>query len=226
MTQPERVEPVAGSTRRLGVFGGTFDPIHIGHLIIAEEVWAHLALDSVVFVPARVSPLKRAHHSTAAEDRLRMVELAVEGNPHFGVSRIDLDRQGPSFTVDTLQCFHTMYAGAELFFIMGADSLASFAGWYRPAEIMRLARLVAISRPGIQVDLAAIEADLPGVSAAIEVITTLQLGISSTDIRARVRQGLPIRYQVPASVEDYIRCRGLYTSEGDTRAQCPARACY
>jgi nicotinate-nucleotide adenylyltransferase len=190
---------------RVGMLGGTFDPVHIGHLIIAEEARARLHLDCVVFIPARVSPLKQDGTLFSSEERCEMVRLAIADNAGFGLSRIEVDREGPSFTVDTLQAFKAEYGRhVDLFFIMGMDSLSSLNRWHRPDEIIRLARIVAISRPGFEPDLAALEADVPGLSAATEVISSLQIGISSTDIRCRIAQGLPIRYQVPAAVEAYV----------------------
>lgn len=193
---------------RVGVFGGTFDPIHTGHLIVAGEAGWVLGLDRVVFVPARVSPLKLGETYFSGPDRLRMVELAIEGNPLFCASRVDLDRQSPSYTVDTLETIQTQYgAPVQLFFIMGVDSLASLTYWHRPHDIVRLAHVIAMSRPGYAVDLAPLEKEIPGLLAATTVVETLQIGISSTEIRTRLRQGRPIKYQVPDAVEAYIRDR-------------------
>jgi nicotinate-nucleotide adenylyltransferase len=196
---------------RLGVFGGTFDPIHIGHLILAEEARVRLALDYVLFVPAKVSPLKLQATFGSARDRLNMVLLATQDNPCFRVSCVDLNRAGPSFTVDTLRAIKEQFGDqTQLFFIMGMDSLCGLRAWRQPQEIIRLTRLIAISRPSFGVDLPSLDRDVPGISQATDVITSLQLGISSTDVRARLHQGLPIRYQVPASVEAYIREHALY----------------
>ena len=191
---------------RLGVFGGTFDPIHVGHLIVAEEALARLSLDRVVFVPARVSPLKLPGTHFTAEDRVQMVELAIRDNPRFQVSRVDVDRTGPSYTLDTLRTLYEQHGEAcELFFVMGLDSLATFHAWHRPKEIISLSRLVVVSRPGSSVDWEALERNVPGIRRATELIDTLQIGISSTDIRERMARGLPIRYRVPEAVEEYIR---------------------
>jgi nicotinate-nucleotide adenylyltransferase len=133
----------AAGGRRIGVFGGTFDPIHIGHLIIAEEARVWLALDEVRFVPARVSPLKMPGTFFDGEDRLAMVELAIADNHYFAASRLDLDREGPSYTVDTLAALRAEIAPQDrLYFIMGADSVASLPRWHRAPEIIRLARIV------------------------------------------------------------------------------------
>lgn len=191
---------------RLGVLGGTFDPIHVGHLIVAEEARARFALDTVVFVPARVSPLKPEGTLFSASDRLRMVQLAIEDNPCFRASSIDLEREGPSYTVDTLRALKAENGPrTQLFFIMGMDSLCTLSSWHRPREIIRLTRIIALSRPGFDVDWSALEESIPGIAQATELIPTLEIGISSTDIRQRLQQGLPIKYRVPKSVEAYIR---------------------
>ena len=198
--------------RRLGVLGGTFDPIHIGHLIMAEEARVRMGLDRVLFVPARVPPHKSRCTFAPGNDRYRMVQAAIEDNVCFDVSDVDLNRHGPSFTVDTLQAIRSEYGPqAQLYFVMGTDSLCGLKTWHRPREILRLARIVAISRPGFEVDWQALETQVPGVSQVTELLETMHLGISSTDIRARVQRGLPIRYQVPAPVEAYIREHHLYT---------------
>ena len=195
--------------------GGTFDPIHIGHLAIAEEARVRLSLDEVLFVPARVSPLKLGNTHATGDDRYRMVELAIADNASFRVSRMELDRQGPSYTVDTLEALHDAYGSVEPYFVLGMDSLETLTHWRRPDDIVRLARLVVVSRPGFEVDWEALERAIPGLSRAIEVIDTLRLDISSTELRERVRQGMPIRYLVPAPVEAYIREHRLYAREGD-----------
>jgi nicotinate-nucleotide adenylyltransferase len=140
-----------------------------------------------------------------------MVELAIQGNPHFGVSRIDLDRQGPSYTVDTLRAIKEACGeGVELLFILGADSLSLLTAWHRPQDILRLARLVAVSRPTYKLDLNALEQALPGISMVTDLVTTIEIGISATDIRTRVAQNLSIRYLVPAPVEAYVQEHRLY----------------
>ena len=206
--------------RRLGVFGGTFDPIHVGHLIIAEEARACLGLQRVLFVPASVSPLKGQGTLFSGEERCRMVQIAVEDNALFGVSRAELDRRGPSYTVDTLRTLQAQYgAQTRFYFVMGMDSLLTFAAWHRPSEIIRLTRLAVFSRPGYQVDWDALEEQIPGLYEATDLITTLSLGISSTDIRERIRRRLPIRYQVPASVEATIREHHLTGETEDVTAK-------
>lgn len=219
-------------TLRLGIIGGTFDPIHIGHLVIAEEARVCFRLYSVIFVPARLQPLKRTGACAPAEDRFRMVQLAIADNPCFAVSRLELDREGPSFTVDTLKALKAQYGSqAQLYFIMGADALSTFKAWHRPHEVLQLARIIAFSRPGYMVDWDALEQDVPGIAQATDVMSTINLHISSTDLRTRVRAGLPIRYQVPAAVLEYIQARGLYRADAvpccdhpDQGVACPPRA--
>jgi len=202
------------SSARIGVFGGTFDPVHIGHLVAAEEARACLSLERVIWIPARISPHKLGEIPASGEDRYRMVCLALQGDPAFEVSRVDLDRAGPSYTVDTLHMLQAQYgASTQLYFIMGADSLMSFRVWHRPDEILHLARLVVVSRPGFAPDLTALERDLPGITRATDMLNTVNLDISATDLRLRIRQGRPIRYQVPAAVERYIAEHRLYQAE-------------
>jgi nicotinate-nucleotide adenylyltransferase len=204
----------ANPARRLGILGGTFDPVHIAHLVIAEEARVMCRLDRVLFVPARVSPLKLQEGTLfSAEERYEMVRLATSDRPCFEVSRIDLDREGPSYTVDTLRLLRASHPpSTSLFLVMGMDSLGNLHHWVRPDEIIRLARPIAISRPGHTPDLAALDQQVPGLAAATEMLLSLDIGISSTELRRRIQQGLPIRYQVPVAVEEYIHAR--YPAQG------------
>jgi nicotinate-nucleotide adenylyltransferase len=196
---------------RVGVLGGTFDPVHYGHLLIAEEALACLQLSRVLFVPAKNPPHKLGQQHTRAEQRLQMVQLAVASNPGFCVSDIDLRRPGPSYTADTLAALQEeLGPEAELYFVMGLDSLAALLTWRRPAEIIQRARLVAASRPGYAADLQALETALPGIAARTHLLSTPEIGIASHDLQRRVRQGLPIKYQVPEAVEAYIAEHRLY----------------
>lgn len=185
------------TTAHLGVFGGTFDPIHIGHLIVAQEVSERLGLERVLFVPARVSPLKRGRTLFTAEQRYEMVSAAIADDPRFEPSAVDLQRPAPSFTTDTLRLIAAQQpSDAVLHFIMGIDSLLTFAYWHRPDEIIALARLAVISRPGYVVDIEELDRAVPGLAGAIDLIETVQVGISSADIRRRLRQGQAVRYLV------------------------------
>lgn len=204
---------------RIGILGGTFDPIHYGHLILAEEAWASLDLERVLFVPARQPPHKLGQPSSPAADRLEMVRLSIAGNPHFEISEVDLKRPGPSYTVDTLAALQqALGPQAELYFLMGLDSLANLLTWHDPAGIVARAHLAVARRPGYEVDMQGLESALPGITARTHFLEIPDIGISSHDLRRRVREGRPIRYQVPEEVEAYIRARGLYrgtNAEGD-----------
>jgi len=195
------------------VLGGTFDPIHIAHLAIAEEARTQLGLDKVVFVPAGLPPHKMDVHVSPAEHRLAMVELAIAGNPHFEVSRVDIDRFGPCYTVDTIALLRKEWGpDVEIYFIMGSDSLADILTWHKPDRLIRLCRIVAVGRPGYRVDMDELERCLPGASQRILFINSPQLDVSSSEIQRRVRAGESIKYQVPEAVERYIYEHGLYRS--------------
>jgi nicotinate-nucleotide adenylyltransferase len=190
------------SRRRIGVIGGTFDPIHIGHLAAANEVYHRLGLDEVLFVPTGQPWQKSDRVVSDAEHRYRMVLLATDRSP-FRVSRVDIDRAGPTFTVDTLRDIHSVYDPADLFFIVGADALAGLATWREPETLLDLAHMVGVTRPGHEM----------GVTLPPESVTVLEipaLEISSTQCRERVAQGLPIDYLVPAAVAEYIGKHALY----------------
>lgn len=199
---------------RLGVFGGTFDPVHYGHLVAAEEVRYRLRLDKVLFVPAGMPPHKLDHDITPTRHRLAMLELAIASNPGFALSRVDIDRHGPCYTVDTLALLHEEYGpGTELFFLMGMDSLADLLTWKEPERLIRLAWIVAVGRPRFQADVDELDKVLPGAAERICIVDTPLMEVSSSDIRQRVREGAPIRYQVPEAVEAYIRAHRLYVAE-------------
>ncbi len=196
---------------RVGVIGGTFDPIHIAHLVIAEEARVRLNLDRVVFVPAATPPHKVDNDISSVEHRLAMVELAIATNPYFFLSRVDIERSGPCYTIDTIKLLRDEWGpGVEIYFIMGQDSLVDILTWHEPQRLIRLCRLVVLSRPGYKADLEELEALLPGITSHTHILNSPELDISSSDIRQRVREGLPIKYQVPEAVEEYIYAHGLY----------------
>ncbi len=202
---------MAGLIRRLGILGGTFDPIHHGHLVAAQEVQHQLALDQVLFVPAGTPPHKPPQPISPIHHRLRMVELAIAGKPHFALSRLDADRPGPCYTVDTLQLLRREWGPGPLFvFIIGADSLADLLTWHQPQRLIELCELAAVTRPGVEVDLPRLAEHLPGITARLHLVQMPLLEISSSDLRARVRAGRPISYLVPPTVEAYILEQGLY----------------
>nr|BBH94910.1 putative nicotinate-nucleotide adenylyltransferase [Thermogemmatispora argillosa] len=207
------------AVRRIGLLGGTFDPIHYGHLVIAEEVRATLALSEVVFIPTGQPPHKPGRPVTPAAHRLAMLRLAIASNPAFSVSEIELERPGPSYTVETLRLLRERWGpGAYFAFILGADSLAEFTSWYNAAGVLaQLDCLVAVGRPGYRPPeelLATLEKRLPGIRERLRVVNAPSLSISASDLRRRVAEGRPIKYQTPESVEAYIAQHQLYRESG------------
>jgi nicotinate-nucleotide adenylyltransferase len=202
--------------RKIGVLGGTFDPIHLGHLIMAEDIREKLGLGEVLFIPAGRPWLKLKEEKpiSAADHRLAMVRLAVASNPHFKVSTMEIDRPGLSYSIDTiLELKAELGAQVEIYFIVGPDALAEFPKWKEPAQLMGICQVVGIGRPKhTQVDLRKLERSVPGASQRIMLVAVPQIDISSTDIRRRVAQGLSIRYLVPEAVENYIAEHRLYLS--------------
>lgn len=196
--------------RSLGIFGGTFDPPHLGHLILAQRALDTLGLERVLFVPAADPPHKRARVVTPAAHRVAMLELALAGNPHFELSRVDLDRPGPHYTADMLSLMHDQFPEAALYFLVGADSLADLLTWRDPARIVARARLGVMQRPCVALDLAPLEAGLPGLTERVTFIEGPLIDISATEIRDCLRAGHSIRYQVPDAVADYIDAHRLY----------------
>ena len=184
--------------------GGTFDPVHHGHLVAASEVAGLFDLDEVVFVPTGQPWQKSEREVSPAEDRYLMTVIATASNPRYSVSRVDIDRPGPTFTTDTLRDLGTERPGAELFFITGADALAQIVGWRETDKLFHLAHFVGVTRPGYQLA----DADLP--QGAVSLVEVPALAISSTDCRARVAAGDPVWYLVPDGVVQYISKRGLY----------------
>lgn len=192
--------------------GGTFDPIHVGHMIAAEEVRFALGLDKVLFVPAGEPPHKKLEGVSPAVHRVRMVELAIASNPLFELSLVDVQREGKSYTVETLENLQREFVqGTELFFIVGMDSLGELITWRDPARLITLARLAVVNRPPyLPVDVALLEQKLPGISSRVDMVDIPGIYVASSDLQRRVRQGQPIRYQVLDPVEAYIRETGLY----------------
>lgn len=196
--------------RRTGILGGTFDPVHLGHLLLAESAAEELRLDRLVFMPAGRPWRKAARAVTAAEHRLAMLRLAVRDNPGFEVSTVELDREGPSYTVDTLAALREAEPGAELFFIVGEDALADLPKWHAPARILELATIAVAARSADGPNLREIERLMTGLVADAVWLRMPIIEISATGVRERVRLGMSIRYRVPAPVEAYIREHGLY----------------
>lgn len=195
---------------RFGVIGGTFDPPHYGHLVLAENALAQLELDHVLFVPAGQPPHKPEQPISPVHHRLAMVERAIDDNSGFRISRVDVERSGPHYTVDMLSLLNEEYPDATCFFLVGGDSLAEFATWRDPSGILQQAQLAVMQRPGWEPDLVSLAERLPSIEERLSWLDAPHLEISGTDLRRRVASGLPIRYLVPASVEEYVREHGLY----------------
>jgi len=204
--------------QRIGVLGGTFDPVHIGHLILAEEARDQLGLSIVYFVPAGDPPHKRDRRLAPVEDRVRMTELAIAGNAAFRVSRVDADRPGPHYTIDMVHIIQSQLApGCELYFLMGFDSLVELPKWFQPAELVAACQLVALTRHDIELDWGKLDAALPGIRQRVTILDMPELEIASHQIQERVRSRRSIRYLVPESVCGYIGEKGLYRTMDDGR---------
>jgi len=195
---------------RIGVLGGTFDPVHNGHLHIADALRTALNLDSVLWVPAGRPPHKSDQIVSSDRDRLAMLDLALADSVTNEISTIDIDRSGPSYTADTLEILAEHFPSARLFFLMGEDSLRDLPTWRDPQRILRVAELAVAGRPGVEADLESLELQVPGVRKRVFVVPTEEIAISSSEIRRRVRENQSIHGLVPATVEAYIHDRGLY----------------
>lgn len=198
---------------RIGILGGTFDPVHLAHLIIAEEVRQRLELPKILFIPAG-NPWMKKGLVTPAEHRVEMVKLAIKSNPFFELSTLEVERPGPTYTVDTLLELKEKFGPeTEFYFIIGPDALVELPKWKSPDQLIRLCRLVGMRRPGAEVKLEELEAAIPGLSSHIIFMNEPQIGINSTDIRERVNKGLSIWYLVPDEVQNYIYEHKLYLGE-------------
>ena len=199
----------------IGVLGGTFDPIHTGHLIVAEEVRARLNLAVVLFVPAGQPWLKPDIPVSAAEHRVQMVRLAIADKPYFKLSTMEIERPGPSYTVDTIaELQKQLGAEDELFFILGWDSLAELPRWHEPSQLIKMCRLVAVPRPGYpHPRLKSLERALPGLAQNVMLMDKPEIDIDATEIRDRVARGLSVHHLVPEPVERYIKQHRLYIGQ-------------
>jgi nicotinate-nucleotide adenylyltransferase len=204
------VTSASGARRRLGVMGGTFDPIHNGHLVAASEVAARFGLDEVVFVPTGEPWQKSTRVVSPAEHRYLMTVIATASNPRFTVSRVDIDREGPTYTIDTLRDLGAQRPDADLLFITGADALAQILSWKDAAELFSLAHLVGVTRPGHELS----HTGLP--EGSVSLLEIPALAISSTDCRERVSEGRPVWYLVPDGVVQHIAKHGLYAGPGSS----------
>jgi nicotinate-nucleotide adenylyltransferase len=185
----------------IGLFGGSFDPVHHGHLIVARVAAETLGLDAVRLVPAREQPFKRGRHGASAEHRAAMLELAVAGSPGLEVERLELERPGPSYTVDTLRALHAREPGVKFVLLLGADAAAELEAWREAEEIPRLATVVVFARHGVPV---------PASQLIARTIEVPAIEISATEVRRRAREGLPLRYWVPDAVAEYAIRHRLY----------------
>jgi nicotinate-nucleotide adenylyltransferase len=199
---------------KIGVLGGTFDPIHMGHLKVAEEVTARLNLSETIFMPAGQPWLKADSLISPAEHRLEMIRLALAGKPHFKLSNMEIDRPGPTYTVDTMaELKRQLKPAVELFFILGWDNLTQLPQWHEPSRLIELCRVVAVPRVGYpDIDLESLNAAIPGLSKRVILLQEPRIDINASIIRQRVAEGLSIQHLVPEPVERYIKEHRLYVS--------------
>ena len=199
------------SNNRIGLFGGSFDPIHTGHLILAEMAADFAGLSRVYFVPTAVPPHKESSVLTDYSSRRHMVELAIAGNPDFELSRIELNLPDPYYTVDTIRRLADEHPSADIILVIGGDSLRDFPRWHRPADLVSACHQIGVMRrPGDSIDLSALERQVPGTQAKVRFVDAPLLDISSSDIRRRIREKLPFRYYLSPSVYKYILDKDLY----------------
>lgn len=198
---------------RIGIFGGTFDPVHMGHLILAEQCRDQAGLDEVWFLPSYHPPHKAAAAVTRFEHRCDMLELAVAGHPAFRIERIEKELPPPSYTAETLAELRRRHPGADFALLMGSDGLPDLPGWYEPRRVVELASLVVVPRPGVMLwtaDRLAKALDLPTEAVRLRYVACPMIEIASRELRRAVADGMSVRYLVPRAVEEYLRDRKLY----------------
>lgn len=195
---------------RLGIFGGTFDPPHLGHLILAEAAREQLALERVLWAVAGQSPFKVDRPISPALIRAAMVQAAIADNPAFTLSRVDLDRPAPHYTIDMLKLLGQEFPAAEFFFLMGEDSLRDLPRWRNPQDLLALTKLAVLQRPEVETDLSELEVQLPGIAQRVCWIKAPQLELASSDIQRRIREGHSVRYMLPEGVKALIEREHLY----------------
>lgn len=201
---------------RIGAFGGTFDPPHLGHLILAAEACDRLGLERLLWVLTPDPPHKRSQVIRPWQERLELVQAAIAGNPLFELSRVEINRPGPHYAVDTVRLLKSQYPGAQLVYLIGGDSLHDLPTWFQPQELVKVTDVFGVMRrPDDGVDLAALEEVLPGLTAKLEFVQAPLLEIASNQIRQRVAANRPYRYYLTAAVYDIIRARGYYRQAED-----------
>jgi len=186
---------------KIGILGGTFNPIHIGHLILAEEARENLALDRVIFIPANLAPHKDGRDIIDARERLKMIKLAIKGNEHFSVSDLEIKRDGTSYTIDTIRAFKQIYRGDNLHFIIGSDLLKYLDGWKDLDEIMKMVKFIVATRPGFALD---------AIPSRIATMPIRAVDVSGFEIRSAIKENKSFRYLVPDAVYKYILKKKLY----------------
>ena len=198
-------------SERIGIFGGTFDPPHLGHLILASEARSQLRLARLLWILTPKSPHKIGNSITNVSDRLEMVQCAIADDPTFELSTVEFDRPAPQYTVDTLDTLQQQHPSADLILLMGADSLRGLTAWHRPADLVAACREIGVMRrPGESVQLTTLEAVLPGIKNKVHFVEAPLLQVSSREIRRRVAENLPFRYFLHPAVYDYIQAHNLY----------------
>lgn len=200
---------------KLGILGGTFDPIHLGHLLTAETIYDKLHLNRLLFVPAGNPPHKQTIEKTPIQHRWAMVQLAIADNPRFEPCRIDIDRPGPHYSTDTISLIKAEWGctADDCFFIIGGDSLMDLPFWYNPTALIQLCRLAVVHRPGYQLNIQTLENALPGVTERIDWVEMPLIALASSHVRENIRLGYSIRYQLPDSVREYIIQNQLYKKD-------------
>lgn len=198
---------------RVGIFGGTFDPPHLSHLILAEEAWYQLQLDRLLFVLTQDPPHKRELPISPVEDRLEMLQAAIADNPHFAISRVEIDRPGPHYSVDTVRLLQQELPQAQLVYLMGGDSFRDLLKWHQPVEFVAACHQIGVMRrPQDSIDLGMVAEVIPEVLEKVRLIQAPLLEVASMQIRRRIAEGRPFRYYLPPVVVEIIRQRGLYQS--------------
>ena len=199
---------------KVGILGGTFDPIHIGHLIVAEEARYQLGLEKVIFLPAGKPYFKKDRIVSSKSDRLKQIKLGIKDNPRFEVSEIELNREGSTYSIDSITRLKKELGDeVELYFLIGLDALGDIHKWKHPVELIEMCQVVGLTRPGYyDFDWSNIESKIPGASQKIRIIEVSQIGVSSTDIRMMMKSGMSVRYLVPDAVVKYIEEHKLYKS--------------